>query len=72
MLLAGVDPVTSGQGKALGRAAQPACPHVLLNICMRLNLFEFENDVNWGADRAGAKPRPTVIYVLHTTIAMGG
>jgi hypothetical protein len=42
MLLAGFDPVTSGQGKALGRAAQPACPHVVLNIYMSLNLFEFE------------------------------
>jgi hypothetical protein len=41
MLLAGFNPVTSGQGKALGRAAQPVRPHVLLNICMRLNLFEF-------------------------------
>jgi hypothetical protein len=41
--LAGVDPVTSGQGKALGKAAQPACPHVLLNICMCCNIFEFAN-----------------------------
>jgi hypothetical protein len=41
MLLAGVDPVTSGQGKALGRAIQLVRPHVLLNICMHLNLFEF-------------------------------
>jgi hypothetical protein len=43
MLLAGVDPVTSGQGKALGRAAQPVCPHVLLNVCILLIVFEFEN-----------------------------
>jgi hypothetical protein len=42
MLLAGVDPMTSEQGKALGRATQPACPHVLLNICMRLIIFKFE------------------------------
>jgi hypothetical protein len=41
--LAGVDPVTSEQGKALGRVAQPVCPHVLLNICMCFNIFEFEN-----------------------------
>jgi hypothetical protein len=39
--LAGVDPVTSRQGKALGKAAQPARPHVLLNICMCCNIFEF-------------------------------
>jgi hypothetical protein len=42
MLLVGFDPVTSGQGKALGRVTQPARPHVLLNIYMGLNLFEFE------------------------------
>ena len=41
MLLVGFDLVTFGQGKALGRATQLACPHVLLNICMHLNLFEF-------------------------------
>ena len=39
--LAGVDPVTSGQGKALGKAAQPAHPHMLLNIYMHCNIFEF-------------------------------
>jgi hypothetical protein len=33
--------VTSGQGKALGKAAQPARPHVLLNIYMCCNIFEF-------------------------------
>jgi hypothetical protein len=42
MLLAGVDPVTSGQGKALGRATQLVRPHVLLNICMHLIIFKFE------------------------------
>jgi hypothetical protein len=26
--------------------------------------------VNWGANRVGAKPRPTVIFVLHMTIVM--
>jgi hypothetical protein len=26
--------------------------------------------VNWGANWVGAKPRPTVIYVLHMTIVM--
>jgi hypothetical protein len=42
MLLAGFNPVTSRQGKALGRATQLVRPHVLLNIYMGLNLFEFE------------------------------
>jgi hypothetical protein len=37
--LAGVDPVTSGQGKALGKAAQTACPHMLLNMYMHCNIF---------------------------------
>jgi hypothetical protein len=39
--LAGVDPVTSGQGKALGKATQLVCPHMLLNIYMHCNIFEF-------------------------------
>jgi hypothetical protein len=39
--LAGVDPVASRQGKALGKVAQPMHLHVLLNICMCCNIFEF-------------------------------
>jgi hypothetical protein len=61
--LARVDPVTSGQGKALGKAAQPVRLHVLLNICMCCNIFEFTNMCIGGVNRAGAKPQPTVIYM---------
>jgi hypothetical protein len=43
LYFAGVDPVTSGQGKALGKATQPVRSHLLLNICMCCNIFEFEN-----------------------------
>ena len=46
--------MTSGQGKALGKAVQPAHPHVLLNIYMGFILFQLKCIVCWGADRAGA------------------
>jgi hypothetical protein len=38
---AGVDPVTSGQGKALGKATQPARPHMFLVMYIHCIIFKF-------------------------------
>jgi hypothetical protein len=65
MLLAGFDPVTSRKGKALGRATQLVRPHVLLNICMHLNLFEFEMMCNGVRTGSGLSPDPRLyMYVI--------
>jgi hypothetical protein len=78
--------VTSGQGKDLGRATQPVRPHVLLNICMHLNLFDFEmmcNGVQTGSGLShnprlymyAIRPllwvaKPMVIYMCRVTIVV--
>jgi hypothetical protein len=65
MLLAGFHPVTSLQGKALGRVSQLVHPHVLLNICMHLNLFEFEMMCNGVRTGSGLSPDPLLyMYVI--------
>jgi hypothetical protein len=52
--LAGLDPVTFGQGKRLGKGCQLACHRLDLVIYMALYIFEFFYVYGWREARAGA------------------
>jgi hypothetical protein len=55
---AGVDSVTSGQGKALGKAAQLACPCMFLVMYMRINIFNIVIMCIWAWGGPGLSPDP--------------
>jgi hypothetical protein len=69
---AGVDPVTSGQGKALGKAAQPARPCMFLVIYVPNIIFNIVIMCIWAWGRAGAKPRPMVMCCIVCDQRYGG
>ena len=54
MHLAGLDPVTSGQGKRLVKGHQLAHHHLDLVIYMELYIFKFSYVYGWHEAQAGA------------------
>jgi hypothetical protein len=68
-LLVGVDPVTSGQGKALGKAAQPACPCVFLVIYVLNIVFNIVTLYIWALIGSGLSPDPWSCVMLYATSA---